>query len=282
MTHSMRPPMYLAALGLMAWTSAWAAPAATLLFTQPGSQIVDSNGATRPAQRGDVLQVGERVLTPEGTITQLVLSDGSIIGMRPGSELKFDPPAPGADPAPLVSLVRGAVRVIGSELMDPKRPSTVTLQSGLATLKLKGADLESRVVTEKTPDTTDPGSYNRLLIGSGSIGKGTLVEPLTTRQVSFVGPATTTPVTLTSAAPGLFTGSRTALPLVAPTVNGDTKTATTPPPPTAPLVTTTLVTRTPLVVVPPPPIAPPAVVQPIITAPPPRLPVVSCRILRTC
>lgn len=279
MTRSMRIPMYLAVLGLMACTGAWAAPAATLLFTQPGSQIVDGNGATRPAQRGDVLQVGERVLTPEGTITQLLLPDGSIIGMRPGSELKFDPPAPGADPAPLVSLVRGAVRVIGSELMDPKRPSTVTLQSGLATLKLKGADLESRVVTEKAPDATDPGSYNRLLVGSGSIGKGTLVEPLATRQVSFVGPASAAPMTLTSTTPSLFTGSRTLLPLVAPAPGSDTKTGGSPPPPVA-LGNPTIFTRPPLVAPISLPVTPVRLVQPI--PPPPRLPVVSCKILRTC
>jgi len=63
-------------------TCALAAPAGTMLFSQTGSQIVDANGVPRPAQRGDVLQHGETLRTPLGGISQVLMPDGSILGVR--------------------------------------------------------------------------------------------------------------------------------------------------------------------------------------------------------
>jgi len=197
-----------------------AAPAATLLFTQPGTQIVGEDGAPRPANRGDVIQTGERLLTPPGAISQLLLPDGSLIGMRPDSEVKITLPTQASDRAvQVVSLVRGAARVIGSELMDARKVSNFTFQSGLATLQLKGADLESAVVRPTGPDNkpgvgvSAAGSYQRLLIGTGSIGNGTLIEPLTPRQVSFVGAVNVAPTLVSSVSPNLFTASRAIDPM---------------------------------------------------------------------
>ncbi len=195
-------------------TATFAAPAGTLLFTQSGTQILDANGVARAAKRGDVIQEGERVRAPNNGISQLLLPDGSLIGMRPDSELKFDRPAVLTDSSKqLISLTQGAVRVIGSELMDLKKPSAFTFQSGLATLKLQGADLETALVKPDAPKTAgagDAGSYNRLLIGSGSIGSGTAVQPLAPRQVSFVGTVNVAPVLVSSVSPTLFS------PVVAP------------------------------------------------------------------
>lgn len=284
------------ALSLMG-SMALAAPAGTVLFTQAGSQIVDANGVQRPAQRGDVLQHGERLLTPEGSISQVLMQDGSILGARPGSELRFDPPAAGGAPG-AVALLQGSVRVIASELMDSKRPSTLTLTSGPATLQLKGADLETTVISDKQRSNVDPGSYSRLLTGTASIGKGTLVEPLPTRQVSFVGPTTVAPVTLTSVSPDLF-GSRLASPTLTDTpkttvgVNNPTLPAPTESRPVVPLTSplvlppggltisppkTTLV----LAPLPPPPRTITVITPPVVVTPPPKLPVVSCKVLRTC
>lgn len=272
------------ALALCLWGgTVLAAPAGTVLFTQTGSQIVDAAGTPRPAQRGDVLQHGERLLTPEGGISQVLLPDGSILGVRPGSELRFDPPS-GAAPT-VVALLRGSVRAIAAELMDSKRPSAMTLMSGQATLQLKGADVETTVVGDAQRNAVDPGSYSRLLTGSASIGKGSLVEPLNPRQVSFVGPATVAPVTLSSVSPDLF-GSRLLSPTVAP--SPDASKTLLAPAPTLTLPTSSLTVSAPkttliLAPLPPPPPKPVTIITPpTITLDPPKLPVVSCRILRTC
>lgn len=206
---------YVGTLGLVAATLAlpvFADTAGTLLFTQAGTQIVDSQGVTRAAKRGDILSTGERLVTPPGAISQVKLPDGSLLAMRPGSEVKIDlPPQASPGASQIISLQQGALRVIGAELMDAKKPSALTLQSGLATMKLTGADLESAFVRpgDAKPagaGTGDAGSYNRLLTGAGSIGNGGSVEPLAARQTSFVGGANLAPVTLAMASPGLFTG----------------------------------------------------------------------------
>ena len=235
-------------------TAAFAAPAATLLFTQSGAQILDANGVARPAKRGDVVQEGERLRAPPGGISQLLLPDGSLIGMRPASELKLDRPTLLTDSSKqLISLMQGAVRVIGSELMDVKKPSAFTFQSGLATLKLQGADLETALIKPdplKPAGGGDAGSYNRLLIGTGSIGSGTAVEPLAPRQVSFVGAINVAPVLVSSVSPTLFSpvvsssalGSTTGLRTMtvtepAPTVTGKLAPSFTTSTLTTPLVT---------------------------------------------
>lgn len=205
---------------ISAATCVAASPAATLLFAQDGTQIVDTNGVARSAKKGDVVQSGERLLTAAGAISQIQLPDGSLIGVRPDSELRLGVDAAGPQSAPSVTLLQGAARVIGSELMDVKKPSNITFQSGFATLRLQGADLESAVVrgdkgtnpgSGVTPSA--PGSYQRLLIGSGSIGTGAQQTSLAPRQVNFVGANNSPPTVVASAMPALSMGSRP------PTVN---------------------------------------------------------------
>lgn len=192
--------------------SALADPAGTLLFAQQGTQIISEGGATRSATKGDVLQTGERLVTPAGAISQVVLSDGSLIGVRPESELRLDRAMVGADSrAPVVSLVQGTVRVIGAELMDARKTSSITLKSGVTTVQLKGGDLESAVVRGdgKTATTgVAPGSYQRLLVGSGSVANGNAVGALTPKQVNYVATGNTGPVALSNPAQSPFAANR--------------------------------------------------------------------------
>lgn len=202
----------LGAIGLS--PSLHADPAATLLFAQQGTQIVAASGTTRDAHRGDVLQTGERLRTPPGAISQVLLPDGSLIGLRADSELKIDTAAPSAgSQAPVVSLLVGSARLIGSELMDPKRASNVTLQSGVATLRLKAADLESAVVKpdgKPTPGEGAAGSYQRLLVGNASLSNGSFTGSLTPKQLSFVAAANAGPQALGSNANNPLTAQRPA------------------------------------------------------------------------
>jgi hypothetical protein len=263
----------LAVANTLLATAVFAAPAGTLLFAQPGSEIVGNNGLARPAKRGAILEEGERLRTPVGAISQLLLPDGSLVGMRPGSELKLDFPTNASDKAKqMISLLQGSARVIGSELMDATKPSGFTLQSGLATLRLQGADLESAVVkpdASKTSGAPDAGSYNRMLIGTGSIGSGTMLEPLAPRQVSFVGAINVAPVVVASISPTLFS------PLVTPVTNASLSTTLTKSTLVTPLSTSSLSTLSGApaistsVVTTPSVIKPPTITTALVLAPPP-------------
>jgi hypothetical protein len=193
-------------LGSLA-SGAFAAPAGALLFSQEGAQIIDAAGVTRPARQGDALQTGERLLTPPNGISQVKLPDGSLISVRPGSELRIDPPPAGAPTQQQIALIHGAIRVIGAELMDKLKASAISLQTGQANLQLTGADIESAVVRadgQKPQGAGDPGSYNRLQTGAGTLRSGTVLEPLVLRQVNFVSLTSFQPITLASVSPTLF------------------------------------------------------------------------------
>lgn len=198
------------ALGVVG--SALAEPAGTLLFAQQGTQIISEGGAMRSATKGDVLQTGERLVTPAGAISQVVLSDGSLIGVRPESELRLDRAMGAADNrVAVVSLIQGTVRVIGADLMDARKSSSITLKSGVTTVQLKGGDLESAVVRgDGKPATTGvaPGSYQRLLVGSGSVADGNTVGALTPRQVNYVATGNTGPSALSNPVQSPFAVNR--------------------------------------------------------------------------
>jgi hypothetical protein len=211
-----------ALLAALVAAPAFAATEGIVLFTQSGAQILGANGAARAAKRGDMLQSGERLVTPPGGISQVRLSDGSLIGMKPGSELKFDlPPQTGDRAKHVVSLLHGALHVIGSDLMDASKPSELTLQTGLATVNVKGSDLESAVVAPPPPAAPAPagatvqplptpvadiGSYSKLIVGAATISTGILpAAPLPVNQISFVGTTlNVAPVIVASVAPSVF------------------------------------------------------------------------------
>jgi hypothetical protein len=212
----------LALLAAVLAAPAFAATEGIVLFTQTGAQILGTNGVARPAKRGDVLLTGERLQTPPGGISQVRLIDGSLIGMKPGSELKFDlPPQAGDKAKHVVSLLHGALHVIGSDLMDASKPSELTLQSGLATVNVKGSDLESAVVAPPPPASPAPagttvqplpapvadvGSYSKLIVGAATISTGILpAAPLPVNQISFVGTTlNVAPIVVASVAPSVF------------------------------------------------------------------------------
>jgi hypothetical protein len=270
-----------------------AAPAGTVLFAQPGTTILDAQGLSRPAHRGDNLQSGERIVTPANGISQLALPDGSLLGVRAGSELKFEAQTQVGDAGrPVVALMQGAMRVIGSELMDPNRLSSMSLRSGNSVLQMRAADLETAVVPGGAAGASSKGaqegSYTRLLTGTATVGTGPAVTALAPRQVSFVAPAAVTPVTLTSISPTVFASSLPAL--TSASVSGPLTArapASTSPIPTAGILSTTLTTNTlkspalsagllsslsPTVANPGPtraPITAPAVLTPVFVAPTP-------------
>lgn len=179
--------------------------AATVLFSQEGARILSAAGVARPARQGELVQAGEVLLTPVNAISQLRLPDGSLVGVRSGSELKFDVVSPAVNSGSRsLALMQGTIRVIGADLMDRQKTSSLSLQSGPATLQLKGADLESTVIrgdsgiTQGRGQPGEPGSYNRLLAGAGSLRSGAVVEPLAMRQVSFAAAGNSVPMPLAS------------------------------------------------------------------------------------
>lgn len=235
----MRPPIALAAtLSMLATGVAHAAPIGTLLFAQDGVQIINPQGQSRPARRGDALEPGERLVTPENAATQIRLLDGSLVGVRPGSELTVNLPDTASGVAQqIISLLSGKVRVIGSELIGGK-PAPLLLNAGDSRLQMNGADLEAAVVPKgRTPTDggAGTGSYSRLLVGTAQLNVGATVVPLAPREVNFVATGAL-PVLASISPAAVFADPRTL-----PGVLSDTARTAAPPKPGD-----TLASKTPL------------------------------------
>lgn len=196
------PRIALVSAALAYTAPGWAVTAGTLLFAQPGVEIIDAAGVKRVAKQGDKLQEGERLLTPPNAIAQIGLADGSLLGLRPGSELKVELPAAASDQAQkVVTLLQGSIRVIGAELMEKATIAPLTLKSGIASMQLRGADIETELVRPEVSPRTDamaPGTYSKLLVGSGVMKSGDVSTALAPRQVAFLGAAAPAPTLVTA------------------------------------------------------------------------------------
>ncbi|WP_371323522.1 FecR family protein [Dechloromonas sp. ZY10] len=158
---------------------------ATVLFSQSGSQIINAAGNSRPASRGERLQTGERLVTPANAISQIKLPDGSLVGVRPGSELSID----SSSRQQTIAVQQGGVRVIGAELIKPQASSNLVVQTPQARVELRAGDLETAVTRPPAGNRQDgeAGSYNRLQAGAASLQKpGAPSQGLDLRQTTFV------------------------------------------------------------------------------------------------
>lgn len=192
------PRTVLVSVALAHGSPGFAQTGGTLLFAQPGVEIIDAAGVKRPAKQGDMLPAGARLLTPPNAIAQVGLADGSLLGVRPGSEVKVELPPAASDQAnKVLTLLQGGVRVIGGELMAKPAAQSLTLNSGTASVQMRGADIETELVRPEAKPRTDgaaAGSYSKLLAGSGVLKAGEQTTPLVPQQVAFLGTQTAAPV----------------------------------------------------------------------------------------
>jgi hypothetical protein len=236
----MRTGFLASALAALA-TPALGAPAGTLLFAKGDLQIINAAGISRIGKAGDVLQPGERVVTPDGAVCQIRLWDGSLIGVRPDTELKVElPDQASARAKSVIQVVKGELRVINLDLRDGRARVPITLQSPTGVVDLTNADAESRVVspeTAKKAGVKDPGLYTRVQIGKGTIRTGAVEIPIAIRTVAFTPTIDVAPTTVSSSGTSLFTStSLTTTKLATTTLT----TATLDPKLTTSLSTTTL------------------------------------------
>ena len=188
--------------------TAWAAPAGTLLFARGDLQIIDAAGSARVGKAGDLLQPGERVVTRDGAVCQIKLWDGSLVGVRPDTELKFELPEQASARAKhVIAIVKGGLRVVNVDLRDGRARVPVQLMSPTGRVDLTNADAESRVVSPEAlqkAGVKDAGLYTRLQAGTGIVRTGTVEVPIALRTVTFTPRLDVAPTVIAAAGTVLF------------------------------------------------------------------------------
>lgn len=195
-----------------------AGEAAQVIFTNDKLIVIDAKGIERAVKQGDFIQPGERVVTSPGVIGQIRLPDGTLLGARPGTDIKLESFLGAIDKNVLV-LNEGNVRVINLESSRGPKPLPVDIVSPNSTMKLSGGDGETIHVKVGDRRNADPGTYTRLQMGVASLSNPTgnlKLSPLQSSFVPKVGVAPTViaafPISLAGAAiPPVLTTTTTKL-----------------------------------------------------------------------
>lgn len=139
-----------------------------VMFVKGAVTVLDLAGQARPARQGDALRPGDRVETAADSVGQVKLADGSLVGLRPGSEVAIENVAGNANKARLVRLSRGAMRVINR---DASGKQVLLVETPTAEIRLVNADTEAFVVdaTEGAREGVPSGTYSRIIAGDGTL-----------------------------------------------------------------------------------------------------------------
>lgn len=213
------------AIGLAAAPAfAQSGEAAQVIFTNDKLTVIDAKGVERVVRQGDFIQPGERLITPPGVVGQIKLPDGTLLGARPGTDLKLDSIVKSLGKNVLV-LNEGNVRVINVEPPTGPKPMPVDVISPVSTLKITAGDGEAIHVKPGNKQNVEPGTYNRLQQGSAVVhnDKGELplppMKPVFAPRLGVpLTPIAFLPINLIKFEP-ILTGSIATTQLVSPTLS---------------------------------------------------------------
>ncbi len=172
---------------------AFAIDAAQIIFSNNQLTVINAAGIERKVKQGDFIQPGERLITPPGVMSQLRLPDGTLLGARPGTDLKLETIV-GTLKNVLV-LNEGNVRVINVESQKGPKPLPTDIVSPVSTLQLKAGDGESIHIKAEPggKPVVDPGTYNRLQFGVATMHNAQGDLPLAPLQSGYVRGANASP-----------------------------------------------------------------------------------------
>lgn len=201
------------ALSVGLWGNALAqgALAGQVLAVSGEVKAIDSAGKERPLVRGAPVRQGDRVVTADGALVQIKMSDGGMISVRPGTEVSFDryvhdeanPKNSGA----ALSLVRGGLRSI-TGMIGKANPDAYQIKTPSATIGIRGTDHEPVYIPPPLPGLPPPpeppGVYDKVNQGETFIRNDLGTIALKIGQVGFAPLATRVPPAVLEKIPDFY------------------------------------------------------------------------------
>ncbi len=145
--------MILIFLMLILQVSVFAAgtPAGETITTEGTVKAVGPDNAERVLKRGGAFYALETIVVAAASKAQLKFSDGGLVNLIPSTEFRIDSysfkDSSGADHS-LTSLAKGGFRSISGSIAQ-ENPSSVSVQTPVATIGLRGTVLEVNIVGGK-------------------------------------------------------------------------------------------------------------------------------------
>jgi hypothetical protein len=156
------------------------------------AQLIDASGKARPIERGIEVRQGDRVVTQEGALVQLKLTDGTFVAVRTNTDVAIEKYRYDDKSAPnsslLLKLARGALRSI-TGLIGGSNPDGYKVITPTATIGIRGTDHEPVFIPEPKPGETPigaPGTYDKVNSGATVILTQLGAVDIKPGQVGFV------------------------------------------------------------------------------------------------
>lgn len=137
--------------------------AVQVIFANGQLTVIDAQGVQRLVRQGQFVRAGERIITPPGITAQFRLPDGTLLGARPGTDLKLESLVDSLGKNILV-LREGNVRVINLASPSGSNPKPVDVVGPASTMQLRSGDGETALSR-----TGIAGNYSRLQTGSATL-----------------------------------------------------------------------------------------------------------------
>ena len=174
------------------------------------AQLIDASGKSRPIERGGQVRQGDRVVTEEGALVQIKLTDGTFVAVRTNTDVviekyRYDEKT-SQNSSMLLKLARGALRSI-TGLIGNSNPEAYKVVTPTATIGIRGTDHEPVFIPDPKPGETPigpPGTYDKVNSGATAIitPEGSIdIKP---GQVGFVPVTPGTTPKLLPAIPDFF------------------------------------------------------------------------------
>jgi hypothetical protein len=203
--------LVVSALTSLASPAAWADELAGQVQIVVGAaQLIDASGKARPLERGSQVRQGDRVVTEEGALVQLKLTDGTLVAVRTNTDVSIEKyrydDKTAQNSSLLLKLARGALRSI-TGLIGGSNPEAYKVATPTATIGIRGTDHEPVYIPEPKPGETPigtPGTYDKVNSGATVIVSREGVIDIKPGQVGFVPIAPGTAPKLLPAVPDFF------------------------------------------------------------------------------
>ncbi len=190
---------------------AWADEAAGQVQIVVGAaQLIDGMGKQRPLERGTEIRQGDRIVTGDGALVQLKLTDGTYLSVRTNTDVavekyKYDEKSAQGS-SMLLKLAQGALRSI-TGFIGSRSPEAYKVVTPTATIGIRGTDHEPVFIPEPKAGEIPaglPGTYDKVNSGATFIQTPAGSVEIRPGQVGFVPVVTTTPPKLLPAVPDFF------------------------------------------------------------------------------
>jgi len=152
--------------------------AGRLLFARGEVQITSTDAQPRAASRGDLLYIGDTIITGSAANAQLRMSDGAMIALKADTvfrieDQQYNPKKPG-EGSQVGELLRGGMRAVTGAIGHEK-PSAVSFRTPVATIGIRGTVFDTIYVPpEGLPGLPGvaPGTYTLVLEGQVLLSSG--------------------------------------------------------------------------------------------------------------